>query len=140
MGHVLRAAGMDFNNLVSCHVQLADMGQYKAMNEVYGSYFTVPSIFPPRTTLEFPGLPGGAKSKFRCIAYGDKSRNRGVVPPAGAIPAAMGPYSPESGQAIPSTYPAAAAARQGAMNSIPPSKAKRGKPWRTSARFSRLAA
>jgi enamine deaminase RidA (YjgF/YER057c/UK114 family) len=33
MGHVLRAAGMDYGNVVSCHVQLADMGRYKEMNE-----------------------------------------------------------------------------------------------------------
>ena len=59
MGHVLRAAGMDYGNVVSCHVQLADMGQYKEMNEVYGSFFG-PDHFPARTTLEFPGLPGGA--------------------------------------------------------------------------------
>src|SRR5215510_13715739 len=37
LGHVLRAAGMDYRNVVSCHVQLADMGNYKAMNEVYAS-------------------------------------------------------------------------------------------------------
>src|SRR5204862_6633983 len=35
VGHVLRAAGMDYVNVVSCHVQLAAMGQYKEMNEVY---------------------------------------------------------------------------------------------------------
>ncbi len=33
MGHVLRAAGMDFGNVVSCHVQWKDMGQYKEMKE-----------------------------------------------------------------------------------------------------------
>ena len=93
MGHVLRAAGMDYGNVVSCHVQLADMGQYKKMNEVYGSYFG-PGHFPARTTLEFPGLPGGAKVEVSCIAYSDKSKIVAVAPPAGAIPAAMGPYSP----------------------------------------------
>lgn len=93
MGHVLRAAGMDYGNVVSCHVQLADMGQYKEMNEAYGSYFG-PDHYPARTTLEFPGLPGGAKIEVTCIAYADKSKIALVVPPAGAIPAAMGPYRP----------------------------------------------
>ena len=59
MGHVLRAAGMDYGNVVSCHVQLADMTSYKAMNKVYGTSFG-PVHFPARTTLEFPGLPNGA--------------------------------------------------------------------------------
>ena len=38
MGDVLRAAGMDPSNVVSCHVYLADMENYQAMNAVYGKY------------------------------------------------------------------------------------------------------
>jgi 2-iminobutanoate/2-iminopropanoate deaminase len=91
MGHVLRAAGMDFGNVVSCHVQLADMGNYKEMNEVYGSFFG-PDHYPARTTLEFPGLPNGANIEVSCIAYGDKSKISIVTPPAGSVPPAMGPY------------------------------------------------
>lgn len=93
MGHVLRAAGMDFGNVVTCHAQLSDMDNYKGMNEVYGSYFG-PDHFPARTTLEFPGLPGGANLEVTCIAYADKSKISIVTPPAGSIPAAMGPYRP----------------------------------------------
>jgi 2-iminobutanoate/2-iminopropanoate deaminase len=93
MGHVLRAAGMNYDNVVSCHVQLADMGHYKEMNEVYGSFFG-PNHFPARTTLEFPGLPNGANIEVSCIAYADKSKITHVVPPEGTIPAAMGPYRP----------------------------------------------
>ena len=93
MGHVLRAAGMDFSNVVTCHVQLADMDSYKDMNEVYGSYFG-PDHFPARTTLEFPGLPGNANLEVTCIAYADKSKISIVIPPEGSIPSAMGPYRP----------------------------------------------
>jgi 2-iminobutanoate/2-iminopropanoate deaminase len=93
MGHVLRAAGMDYGNVVSCHVQLADMGNYKAMNEVYASYFG-PDHFPARTTLEFPGLPNGANIEVSCIAYADKSKISAVIPPKGSIPPAAGPYRP----------------------------------------------
>jgi enamine deaminase RidA (YjgF/YER057c/UK114 family) len=93
LGIVLRAAGMDYGNVVSCHVQLADMNTYKEMNEVYGSFFG-PEHYPARTTLEFPGLPGGAQIEISCIAYADKSRISLIVPPAGSIPAAMGPYRP----------------------------------------------
>ena len=93
MGHVLRSAGMDYGNVVSCHVQLADMSHYKEMNQVYGSFFG-PDHYPARTTLEFPGLPGGANIEVSCIAYGDKSKIKAVLPPEGAIPSAMGPYRP----------------------------------------------
>jgi enamine deaminase RidA (YjgF/YER057c/UK114 family) len=93
VGHVLRAAGMDYGNVVTCHVQLANMAHYKEMNEVYGSYFG-PDHFPARTTLEFPGLPGGANLEVTCIAYADKAGISAVIPRAGAIPAAMGPYRP----------------------------------------------
>jgi 2-iminobutanoate/2-iminopropanoate deaminase len=93
VGHVLRAAGMDYGNVVSCHVQLADMAHYKEMNEVYGSYFG-PDHYPARTTLEFPGLPGGANIEVSCIGYADKSKIVPVVPPPGSIPAAAGPYKP----------------------------------------------
>jgi 2-iminobutanoate/2-iminopropanoate deaminase len=93
VGHVLRAAGMDYGNVVTCHVQLADMRQYAEMNKVYGSFFG-PEHYPARTTLEFPGLPGGANIEISCIAYADKSKIAAVVPPPGTIPAAMGPYRP----------------------------------------------
>ena len=93
MGHVLRAADMDYSNVVTCHVQLADMDNYKEMNEVYATYYG-PNHFPARTTLEFPGLPGGANLEVSCIAYADKLKISLVVPPEGSIPAAMGPYRP----------------------------------------------
>jgi 2-iminobutanoate/2-iminopropanoate deaminase len=93
VGHVLRAAGMDYGNVVSCHVQLADMGNYQQMNEVYGGYFG-PDYYPARTTLEVPGLPNGANIEITCIAYADKSKIAVVTPPAGSIPAARGPYKP----------------------------------------------
>jgi 2-iminobutanoate/2-iminopropanoate deaminase len=91
VGHVLRAAGMDYGNVVSCHVQLADMGQYKEMNEVYGSFFG-PDHFPARTTIALPALPDGANIEISCIAYTDKYKIKSVTPPAGSVPAAMGPY------------------------------------------------
>ncbi len=93
VGHVLRATGMDFSNVVSCHVQLADMADFKEMNEVYGSFFG-PTHYPARTTLAYPGLPAGARLELSCIAYGDKSKISAVIPPAGAIPPAIGPYRP----------------------------------------------
>ena len=87
------ARPVDFGNVVSCHVHLVDMAQYAAMNEVYGSYFGQTN-YPARTTLGVSGLPGGANVEVTCIAYADKTKIVKVVPPAGAIPPAVGPYSP----------------------------------------------
>ena len=91
LGHVLRAAGMDYGNVVTCHVQLRDMGKYKDMNDVYGSFFG-PDHYPARTTLEFSGLPGGANLEVSCIAYADKAKISPVIPPEGSIAPAKGPY------------------------------------------------
>jgi 2-iminobutanoate/2-iminopropanoate deaminase len=93
VGRVLRAAGLDFGNVVSCHVQLANMDDFAGMNEVYGGYFG-PDLYPARTTIALPALPDGASVEVTCIAYTDKSKIAAVVPPAGAIPAAVGPYKP----------------------------------------------
>ena len=93
VGRVLRAAGMDYRNIVSCHVQLSDMGQYKEMNEAYGSYFGG-DYYPARTTIQVPGLPDGANIEISCIGYRDRSKISVVIPPAGALPPAAGPYRP----------------------------------------------
>jgi 2-iminobutanoate/2-iminopropanoate deaminase len=119
LGHVLREAGMTYGNVVTCHVQLADMGNYKEMNEVYGSFFG-PDHYPARTTLEFPGLPGGANIEVSCVAYGDKSKITYVSPPAGTIPAAMGPYRPAvwAGDTL---YVSGSGGRQPKTNELDPS-------------------
>ncbi len=39
-GQLLKAAGMDFSNVVSARVYLPDAGGFQQMNEVYRSYFT----------------------------------------------------------------------------------------------------
>ena len=72
VGHVLRAAGLAYGNVVSCHVQLAEMSQVREMDEVWASYFG-PGHAPARTTLEFAALPGGAGIEISCIAYAGKT-------------------------------------------------------------------
>ncbi|MGH9161711.1 MAG: RidA family protein [Vicinamibacteraceae bacterium] len=92
VGHVLKAAGMDFANLVKCHVYLNDMDDYTRMNAVYGKFFM--SRVPARTTVEADDLPGGASIEITCISYRDLSRISVVRVPQGALPAPLGPYSP----------------------------------------------
>ncbi len=92
VGAVLRAAGLGFEHLVKCHVYLADMEDYAAMNAVYGSYFT--DRVPARTTVQAAALPSRAGVEVACVAYADLAGISVVRPPAGSLPAPLGPYSP----------------------------------------------
>ncbi len=63
----LEAAGLGLEDLAKCTVFLADVEDYDAMNEAYGSYFrNVPP--PARSTLAARGLALGAKVQIDCIA------------------------------------------------------------------------
>ena len=91
IGEVLRTAGMDYANLVKCHVYLGSMDDYGGMNQAYRSFFT--ERVPARTTVEAEGLPGGAGVEIACVAYGNLSGISVVRPAAGTLPAPLGPYS-----------------------------------------------
>jgi len=52
---VLQAAGSGFDKVLRCTVFLKSMGDFAAMNEVYGRYFTASP--PARTTVEAARLP-----------------------------------------------------------------------------------
>lgn len=92
VGAVLKAAGLGFPHLVKCHVYLANMDDYAAMNAVYGSYFV--DRVPARTTIQAAALPAGAGIQITCIAFADLARISVVRPPPGSLPAPLGPYSP----------------------------------------------
>jgi 2-iminobutanoate/2-iminopropanoate deaminase len=92
IGAVLKGAGLGYEHLVKCHVYLANMDDYAAMNAAYGSYFK--ERVPARTTVQAAGLPSGAGVQIACIAFADLARISVVRPPAGSLPAPLGPYSP----------------------------------------------
>lgn len=92
VGAVAKAAGLGYEHLVKCHVYLANMDDYAAMNEVYGSYFK--DRVPARTTVQAAALPAGAGVEIACIGYADLAAISVVRPPAGSLPAPLGPYSP----------------------------------------------
>jgi 2-iminobutanoate/2-iminopropanoate deaminase len=92
IGSVLRGAGLGYEHLVKCHVYLANMDDYAAMNAAYGSYFT--DRVPARTTIQASALPSGAGVEIACIGYADLAGIAVVRPPQGALPAPLGPYSP----------------------------------------------
>ena len=54
VGRLLRAAGLDYADVVRCTVYMVDMGQFDAMNAVYREYF--PTEPPTRATVGVAGL------------------------------------------------------------------------------------
>ena len=65
---VLQAAGTRLDKAVRCTVFLKNMGDFAAMNEVYGRYFT--QAPPARTTVEAARLPKDVLVEIDVIALG----------------------------------------------------------------------
>ena len=63
---LLQAAGTSLDKAVRCTVFLKNMGDFTAMNEVYGRYFT--AAFPARTTVEAARLPKDVLVEIDVIA------------------------------------------------------------------------
>ena len=63
---VLEAAGASLDNVVKTTVFLADMGEFAAMNEVYGRHFLENK--PARATVQAARLPRDARVEIDCIA------------------------------------------------------------------------
>ena len=63
---VLEAAGTSYANVVKVTVFLADMGDFKAVNEIYAEFFTEP--YPARSAVAVKDLPLGALVEIEAIA------------------------------------------------------------------------
>ena len=63
---VLAAANLSFANVVKTTVFLADMNDFAAVNEVYGTYFSEP--YPARATVQVARLPKDARVEIDLIA------------------------------------------------------------------------
>ncbi len=63
---VLETAGSSMDRVVKCTVFLADIADYRAMNEVYAAFF--PTAPPARSTVAVSGLAAGASVEIECIA------------------------------------------------------------------------
>lgn len=63
---ILAKAGLDFSHVVKCSIFVSDMGNFAAINEVYGSRFEINP--PARETVEVSGLPKGVNVEISCIA------------------------------------------------------------------------
>ena len=63
---VLAEAGADFSNVVKSSIFITNMDDFKAINEVYGSYLNTP--YPARETVEVRRLPANARVEISMIA------------------------------------------------------------------------
>jgi 2-iminobutanoate/2-iminopropanoate deaminase len=63
---VLEAAGASFATVVKTTIFLVDLGDFGAVNEIYGSYFTGDP--PARATVQVAGLPRGALVEIDAVA------------------------------------------------------------------------
>jgi 2-iminobutanoate/2-iminopropanoate deaminase len=64
---VLKAAGLTFDHVAKTTIFLTDLGDFQAVNEVYGERFThTPQ--PARSTVQVSALPRGAKVEIEAIA------------------------------------------------------------------------
>jgi 2-iminobutanoate/2-iminopropanoate deaminase len=63
---VLQAAGTSPLQVVKTTIFLTDMGDFAAVNEVYGGFFATSP--PARSTIQVAALPKGAKVEIEAIA------------------------------------------------------------------------
>ena len=70
LGAVLKAAGMDYSDVVQATVYMTDMENYKKINEVYGQYFK--ETPPARAAIQVANLPKYVNVEIACIAVKTK--------------------------------------------------------------------
>ena len=63
---VLAAAGCTLGDVVKTTVFLVDMGDFEAMNKVYGAAFA--GVYPARSTVAVQGLPKDARVEIEVLA------------------------------------------------------------------------
>jgi 2-iminobutanoate/2-iminopropanoate deaminase len=66
IGALLTAGGLTFAHVVRTTVFLADMNDFAAVNEVYGTYF--PEPYPARATVQVARLPKDSRVEIDVIA------------------------------------------------------------------------
>jgi 2-iminobutanoate/2-iminopropanoate deaminase len=69
---VLRAGNSGLAAVVKTTVYLLDMGEFQAMNEVYGSFF--PEDPPARVTVQVSKLPAGARVEIDAVGLVSRVR------------------------------------------------------------------
>ena len=68
---VLEAAHMDFSNVIKATVFLTDLGNFQAMNTLYGECFG--DSLPARSTIQVAALPMGSQVEIEFVAHSSDS-------------------------------------------------------------------
>ncbi len=79
MAQTLKAAGLDFRNMVFVNPYLTKNIPMSVMNSVYAKHFEFGNT-PARATIQVAGLPSGANIEFTGVAVLDLARRRAVRP------------------------------------------------------------
>lgn len=66
IGHILKAAGFGYENVVKSNIFLKDMNDFAVVNEVYGQFFT--NEPPARETVQVGRLPKDVNVEISVIA------------------------------------------------------------------------
>ncbi|PWA86872.1 Endoribonuclease L-PSP/chorismate mutase-like protein [Artemisia annua] len=66
MGEILKASGATYSSVVKTTIMLADLKDFKKVNEIYAKYFPAPA--PARSTYQVAALPLDARIEIECIA------------------------------------------------------------------------
>lgn len=66
LGEVLKAAGSNYKDVLKCSIFLADMDDFRKVNEIYAGYFKLQP--PARETVAVKTLPKNARIEISCIA------------------------------------------------------------------------
>jgi len=66
VGRLLRAAGLDYRDVVKATVYLTDIAEFAAMNAIYREYFPVEP--PTRATVAVTALAVGARIEIEVLA------------------------------------------------------------------------
>ncbi len=64
---ILVAGGSSLAQVVKTTIYLADLGDFQAVNQMYGRYF--PENPPARATIQVAGLPMGARVEVEAVAF-----------------------------------------------------------------------
>ena len=64
---ILKADGLDLNNIIKTTVYLTDLSEFKRMNQVYEKFFS--ETKPARACVQVAALPKGAEVEIDAIAH-----------------------------------------------------------------------
>ena len=66
IGGLLKAEGLNYDNIIKTTIFLADINDFQKVNEIYGTYFK--QAPPARSTVQVAALPKGARVEIEAIA------------------------------------------------------------------------